>query len=80
MDKLFEENIDIYGRIVRLIISISLIIAVHSAIIPVWFAFIATYPFFTALVSWEPIYAVGKWIGETVFGIKFHFNEVAKEI
>ena len=53
MDKLFEENIDIYGRIVRLIVSISLIVAVHSAIIPVWFAFIATYPFFTALVSWR---------------------------
>jgi len=81
MDKVFEENINIYGRMIRLLVSFSLIGGVvFYSVLPVWVALVAIYPFITALIAWEPIYAVSIITGRVLTGNKIHFRELAKDI
>ncbi len=52
-------NINRYDLIVRYGLGAVLtVLSVVTLQIPMWFAFIATYPLFTALVQWDPVYAL----------------------
>lgn len=52
-------NIGSFERVIRPIVAIGIITMVMVlAQIPPWLALLATYPFFTALLSWDPIYAL----------------------
>lgn len=52
-------NISLYDQIVRYGLGAVLtVLSVITLQIPMWFAFVATYPIFTALVQWDPVYAL----------------------
>ena len=54
-----SSKIGIFEQIVRYGIGALLIVlAVITLQIPLWFAFVATYPIFTAMVQWDPLYAL----------------------
>lgn len=35
-----------------------IVLSVLTLQIPIWFAFVANYPIFTAMVQWDPLYAL----------------------
>ena len=52
-------NVNTHEQIIRPIISILIAVAVlRLPQIPPWVALLALYPFFTALIGWDPLYAV----------------------
>jgi len=54
-----SENISLYECILRYVLGAVLtVLSVITLQIPVWVAIIATYPIFTALVQWDPLYAL----------------------
>jgi Inner membrane protein YgaP-like, transmembrane domain len=51
-------NVNIHERIIRPIFSILIAVAVLLLPqIPPWVALLSIYPFFTALIGWDPFYA-----------------------
>lgn len=52
-------NVNTHEQIIRPIISILIAVAVlRLPQIPPWVALLSVYPFFTALIGWDPFYAV----------------------
>ena len=52
-------QLSIHQQIIRYGLGALLIVlSVVTLQIPVWFAFVATYPVFTAMVQWDPLYAL----------------------
>lgn len=52
-------KIGIYEQIIRYTLGLVLIeLSVFAMQIPLWFVFVANYPIFTAMVQWDPVYAL----------------------
>ena len=65
-------------RGLRLLIAFSLVSLVLFQELPSWSALIAVYPFTTALVAWDPVYAVIQSI-QSIFNKKDAGLELASE-
>jgi len=66
MDKsVMNFNMSLYDRINRIVIgSVMLIATMATNSIPPWVALLTLYPMLTAIIAWDPLYA----IFEAVFG------------
>jgi hypothetical protein len=68
METILSSNITLYERVGRILVGIALLSGVMmNTAIPVWFALLAVYPVISAIMAWDPIYAivfmVRPWIG-----------------
>ena len=54
-------NLSILNRTLRLVTGFSIIVAVLSlGQMPTWLLLLSTYPIFTAIINWDPFYAIYK--------------------
>jgi len=58
MNLYHDGNFSSIERSLRFLVSLNLIAAVVLLVLPSWVALIAVYPFTTALIAWDPMYAV----------------------
>jgi len=59
MDTTLNSNVNIYEVVGRILAGIVLLASViFNTVVPVWFALLAIYPVMTAIIAWDPIYAV----------------------
>jgi hypothetical protein len=59
MESILNSNITLNERVGRVLVGMALISAVMlNTAIPVWFALLAVYPVISAIMAWDPIYAV----------------------
>ncbi len=53
------ENLNTHEQIIRYGTGTALIVlSAFTLQIPLWFALVATYPIFTAMVQWDPLYTL----------------------
>jgi len=59
MDTTLNSNVNFFEVVGRILVGIALLASViFNAGVPVWFALLAIYPVMTAIIAWDPIYAV----------------------
>lgn len=59
METILNSNITLYERVGRVLVGIALLSgAMLNPAIPVWFALLAVYPVISAIMAWDPFYAV----------------------
>ena len=60
MNTILNDNVTAFGRTERFIVGIALISCVmfFSDVVPAWVALIAVYPVITAIMAWDPLFAV----------------------
>lgn len=59
MNELLKENLGVVGVGVRFMAgALLLAVIMVSSVVPVWLALLAIYPVMTAIMAWDPVYAV----------------------
>jgi hypothetical protein len=59
MNTLLKENLDVWEMGARLLLGVLVLsVIMFSSIVPVWVSLIAVYPVITAIMAWDPVYAL----------------------
>jgi hypothetical protein len=59
METILNSNISFAERVARVLLGVMLLSGVMlSGVLPVWFALLAVYPLFSAIIAWDPLNAL----------------------
>lgn len=59
MNELLKENLGVVGVGLRFLFgALLLAVTMVNSIVPVWLALFAIYPVMTAIMAWDPVYAI----------------------